>query len=68
MPQWAQDLAYFLPFMWTFYFPIQALVGDFSTAELLGGLAATAGWTIVLTVSASSSRASQVRQYAAVGT
>ena len=49
MPDWAEQLAYYLPFMWTFYFPIQALVGDFSTTELLRGLAAQAGWTVALT-------------------
>ena len=38
MPDWAQDVAAFLPFQWSFYFPIQALVGDYSTQELLGGL------------------------------
>ena len=38
MPDWAQDIAAFLPFQWSFYFPIESLVGDLSTAELLGGL------------------------------
>ena len=38
MPDWVQTLAWFLPFRWTFYFPIQALVGDLSNAELLAGL------------------------------
>jgi ABC-2 type transport system permease protein len=67
MPQWAQDLAYFLPFMWTFYFPIQALVGDFSTAELLGGLAAQAAWTVGLTGLCLLVWRFAVRQYSAVG-
>ena len=30
MPDWVADLAWFLPFRWTFYFPIEALVGDLS--------------------------------------
>ena len=38
MPDWVQDVAAFLPFQWSFYFPIESLVGDLSTAELLGGL------------------------------
>jgi ABC-2 type transport system permease protein len=67
MPQWAQNLAYFLPFMWTFYFPIQALVGDFSTAELLGGLAAQAAWTVGLTGLCLVVWRRAVRQYSAVG-
>ena len=49
MPDWAQDIASVLPFQWTFYFPIWALVGDFSRAELLGGLAIQALWFAILT-------------------
>jgi ABC-2 type transport system permease protein len=67
MPGWAEDLALALPFMWTFYFPIQALVGDFSTAELLGGIAAQAAWTIVLTGLFLVVWRFAVRQYSAVG-
>lgn len=67
MPQWAEDLAYFLPFLWTFYFPIQALVGDYSTAGLLGGLAAQAAWTIGLTGLLLLVWRFAIRQYSAVG-
>ena len=67
MPDWAEKLAYFLPFMWTFYFPIMALVGDFSTAELLGGLAAQAAWTIALIALFRIVWRYAVRQYSAVG-
>jgi ABC-2 type transport system permease protein len=49
MPDWAQNLAAVLPFQWTFYFPIWALVGDYSTAELIGGLGAQALWIGILT-------------------
>jgi viologen exporter family transport system permease protein len=44
MPDWVQELARFLPFQWTFYFPINALVGDDSTQQLLVGLLAQAFW------------------------
>ena len=44
MPGWAQTLADFFPFKWTFFYPIQALVGDMSTQSLLLGLAAQALW------------------------
>ncbi|MDQ3162532.1 MAG: ABC-2 family transporter protein [Gaiellaceae bacterium] len=67
MPSWSQDLAYLLPFVWTFYFPIQALVGDLSTAGLLGGLAAQAGWTIALTGLMLVAWRHAVRRYSAVG-
>ena len=67
MPDWAEQLAYALPFMWTFYFPIEALVGDFSTAELLGGLAAQAFWVLVLTGVVLFVWRFAVRRYSAVG-
>ena len=38
MPDWVQTVAWFLPFRWTFYFPIETLVGDLSNAELAAGL------------------------------
>ena len=47
MPDWAQTLASLLPFKWTFYFPIEALVGDLSTAELIGGLGMQALWIAI---------------------
>jgi ABC-2 type transport system permease protein len=47
MPEWAQTLAAWLPFKWTFYFPIEALVGDLSTAQLLGGLGMQALWIAI---------------------
>jgi ABC-2 type transport system permease protein len=67
MPGWAEELALYLPFMWTFYFPIVALVGDLSTGELLVGLAAQAGWTVVLTGFFLVVWRFAVRQYSAVG-
>jgi len=47
MPGWAQTIAAVLPFKWTFFFPIEALVGDLSTASLLGGLGMQLFWTTV---------------------
>jgi ABC-2 type transport system permease protein len=47
MPNWAESLANWLPFKWTFFFPIEALVGNMSTAGLLGGLGMQAFWTAV---------------------
>jgi ABC-2 type transport system permease protein len=67
MPGWAQDIAAVLPFQWTFYFPIWALVGDFSTEELLGGLAMQALWIAVLTVLAMVFFRLAVRRFSSVG-
>lgn len=47
MPEWVQTVAWFLPFRWTFYFPIQTLVGDLSNEQLLGGLAMQVLWTLI---------------------
>ena len=47
MPDWVQTLAWFLPFQWTFFFPIETLVGDLSNLELLAGLGMQLFWTLV---------------------
>jgi len=47
MPEWVQRLADVLPFQWTFGFPIEALVGNLSTEELLGGLAMQLLWIVI---------------------
>ncbi len=47
MPDWVQQLAGFLPFQWTFGFPIEVLVGNLSSEELLRGLGAQVFWIVV---------------------
>ena len=47
MPDWVQTLAWFLPFQWTFFFPIETLVGDYSNTELLRGLGMQVFWILV---------------------
>src|SRR4029453_13185417 len=44
MPAWVTTVGAFTPFPSTFGFPIDSLVGDLSTGELLRGLAAQALW------------------------
>ena len=44
MPHWAQRLSWFLPFRWTFGFPITALTGPITTRELLVGLGMQLLW------------------------
>jgi ABC-2 type transport system permease protein len=46
MPDWVQTLAWFLPFQWTFFFPIETLVGDYSNTELLRGLGMQVFWIL----------------------
>ena len=67
MPDWAEDAAAVLPFMWTFYFPIIALVGDLSRGELLSGLAMQVLWIVVLTAMTMVVWRFAIRRYSAVG-
>ena len=67
MPDWVQTVAWFLPFRWTFYFPIQTLVGDLTNAELLGGLAMQVFWTVVGIGVFSLVWRYAIRRYTAVG-
>ena len=47
MPDWAQTLANFFPFQWAFYFPIESLIGDYSTWQLFGGLGMQLLWILI---------------------
>ncbi len=46
MPEWAQRLADFLPFKWTFGFPIETLAAEMSTGELVAGLGMQLLWIL----------------------
>lgn len=47
LPGWARALAAYLPFQWTFGFPIEALVGGLPPAQLLGGLGMQLLWVLI---------------------
>jgi ABC-2 type transport system permease protein len=66
MPHWAQVLANLLPFKWTFGYPIEALVGDLSVGELLGGLGMQALWTSIGGVLVWAMWRRAIRRYTAV--
>ncbi|MBX3049315.1 MAG: ABC-2 family transporter protein [Anaerolineales bacterium] len=44
MPAWAQTVANFMPFQWTFYFPIEVLLGRVDPQALGWGLLAQLAW------------------------
>jgi viologen exporter family transport system permease protein len=67
MPDWVQQLAAFLPFQWTFGFPIEALVGDLSAEQLLGGLAMQGLWALIGALVLRRAFKFAVRRYSAVG-
>jgi ABC-2 type transport system permease protein len=67
MPGWVQTLANFLPFKWTFGFPIESLVSDLSTRSLLLGLGAQALWCGIGFVLFSFAWRAAIKRFSAVG-
>jgi ABC-2 type transport system permease protein len=67
MPGWVEDVAAFLPFKWTFEFPILALAGNLATRELFIGLGMQALWVTVTAVLFSFAWRAAIRRYTAVG-
>lgn len=47
LPEWARAVAAFLPFQWTFGFPIEALVAGLAPAQLLAGLGMQLLWVLI---------------------
>ncbi len=66
MPVWVQQVANVLPFRWTFGFPIEALVGHLSNAELIAGLATQLFWIAVGSVLVRVVWHFAIRRYSAV--
>jgi ABC-2 type transport system permease protein len=66
MPVWVQNVANFLPFQWTFGFPIEALVGHLSNAQLFGGLLTQLFWIVVGSVLVRVVWHFAIRRYSAV--
>ena len=67
MPAWVQQLAWFLPFRWTFGFPIESLIGTLGTTDLLLGLAMQVLWITLGTLAVSLVWRLGVKRYSAVG-
>lgn len=67
MPSWAQRVADFLPFRWTFGFPIEALIGRLTPAQLVAGLGMQALWIGLGTAAVSAVWRVAIRHYSAVG-
>ena len=47
MPLWIQQIAFYCPFQWTFFFPINALVGNMSAPDLFTGLGMQLAWIVM---------------------
>jgi len=67
MPQWVQNLSNYLPFKWTFYFPIDALVGNMSTRELWTGVGMQILWIVIGASFLNLVWRAAIKQFSAVG-
>jgi len=67
MPAWVQRLAGWLPFQWTFGFPIEALIGDLAPAQLGLGLLSQLAWIVASTLVVLFVWRVAIRRYSAVG-
>lgn len=67
MPLWTQRVADYLPFKWTFEYPIEVLIGRLEPGEILLGLGAQIAWSAVLGLVLWQVWTRAIRRYAAVG-
>jgi ABC-2 type transport system permease protein len=67
LPRWARTISNFLPFQWTFGFPINALIGKLGPVQLLTGLGMQALWIAIGAALVAIFWRFSVRRYSAVG-
>jgi ABC-2 type transport system permease protein len=67
MPDWVEGISRFLPFRWTFQFPIETVIGRLDPGQILGGLAVQAGWIVSLALLIKLVWGRAIRRYTAVG-
>ncbi|MFV9506565.1 MAG: ABC transporter permease [Oscillochloridaceae bacterium umkhey_bin13] len=67
LPEWARNLAWFLPFQWTFGFPIEALVGTLTPSQLVLGLGMQLLWITLGAIMVQIVWRLGIRRYGAVG-
>jgi ABC-2 type transport system permease protein len=67
MPSWVQNLSNYLPFKWTFFFPIEALVGNLSAQELWMGILMQIFWITLGASLLSLVWRAAIKQFSAVG-
>jgi ABC-2 type transport system permease protein len=67
MPHWVQEISRFLPFQWAFYYPIQSLVGDYSTSALVRGVGVQILWILIGLAIFKVAWKRAVKHYTAVG-
>lgn len=68
MPEWVQAVSSWLPFKWTFQFPIEVLIGRLSTGEIVRGIGVQTLWGLALGLAILVVWRQAIRKFTAVGT
>jgi ABC-2 type transport system permease protein len=67
LPEWAQQIAEFLPYQWMFYFPLELLLGRLTPQETMTGFLIQIGWFALTLLAFVGVWRAGVRRYVAVG-
>ncbi len=67
LPDWARQIANFLPFQWAFGFPIEVLLGRLTPTQVLVGLGAQLFWITIGALLVAIFWRASVRRFASVG-
>ncbi len=67
MPEWVQNVANYLPFQWTFGFPIESLIGTLNPTQLVTGLGMQVLWIVIGILGVSILWRFGIRRFSAVG-
>ena len=67
LPQWMQKVAVYLPFQYTFYFPIVCLTGGISSSDLLFGLCMQLLWILIGIIFVNIVWKSGIKKFTSVG-
>jgi ABC-2 type transport system permease protein len=68
MPEWVQTVSAWLPFQWTFLFPIEVLIGQRSVSEIWTGLGIQVMWIAITGAGIVLVWRAALRKFTAVGT
>ena len=67
MPPWVESVAAWLPFKWTFQFPIETLIGRLDNGDIVFGLFMQFVWIAVLGIALAATWRVAIKRYTAVG-
>ncbi len=68
MPQWVQTISAWLPFKWTFEYPIEVFIGQLTPAEIWQGLGMQILWIAITGSAIALVWRAAIRKFTAVGT